>query len=166
MGWRMNRNDRLFSSTDWFSVSEGRKKEIRDEINELDPDQLLNTSVETAVQYFVDKNAVPVPVLDRGNLVIEDREALRMVNDYGRQVPVVTTEIVVTVPFSGAADAFRIKPSTFRMSAPLALVATGQLVFTVDASNRDAAQVRDEIEGTLDDIEFNLENMRNDVAKF
>ncbi|MGJ3259544.1 MAG: hypothetical protein ACFE0S_08065 [Rhodospirillales bacterium] len=162
----MSRNDRLFNSTDWFSVSEERKAAIRNEINELDPDQLLNTSVDTAVQHFVEKNTVPVPVLDRDNIVIENREASRMVNDYGRQVRVTTTEIVVTVPFSGATDAFRIKPSTYRMSAPLAHIATRQLVFTVDASNRDAAQVRDEIEETLDDIEFNLNNLRNDVASF
>ena len=151
---------------DWFSVSEARKQAIRDEINDLDPDQLLNTSVETAVQYFAEKNTIEVPVLNRENIVIEDREASRVVNDYGRQVTVTTTEIVVTVPFSGVADAFRIKPSTFRMSAPIALVASGQLTFTVDASNRDPAQVRQEIEGTLDDIDFNLNNLRNDVEKF
>lgn len=102
----MNRNDHLFSSTDWFSVSDARKKAIRDEINELDPNQLLNTSVETAVQYFIDKTAIEIPVLDRDDLVIEDREVSRVVNDYGRQITVTATEIVVTVPFSGAADAW------------------------------------------------------------
>lgn len=162
----MSRNDRLFSKTDWHSVGEGRKSAIRVEINNLDPDQLLNTSVETAIQHFVDQNAVSVPVLDRKNLVIEDREASRMVDDYGRQVSVVTTEIVVTVPFSGTADAFGIQPSTYRMNAPIALISTGQLIFTVRASNRDASQVRDEIEGTLDGIEWNLDNIRNDVASF
>lgn len=162
----MNRNKALFSSTDWFSVCDARKKAMRDEIDALDPERLLNTSVETAVQHYIEETAIEVPEIDRANLVVDSREVSRLINDYGRQITVTTTVIDIIVPFEGAADAFGIRPSTYLMSAPHALVANGKLVFTVDAHNRDHTQVRQEIEGTLDDIEHNLNNLRTNVEAF
>lgn len=161
----MNRNDRLFSSNDWSSVRGARKRAIHDEIEALDPDRLLSMGVDTAVQYFIDKSA-EVPVLDRPNLVVDQREVARTINDYGRNISIKTTVIDVTVPFEGAADAFGIRPSSYLMSSPIAVVATEHLFFSVDAYNRDQGNVKKEIEGTLDDIETNLDNLRRDIATF
>lgn len=105
---------------------------MHEEINQLDPDQLLNTSVETAVQHFIDKNAIEVPMLDRAEVVIDPAKPREQ-----STVPLTTTEIDVTVPFRGAVDAFSIRPSTFRVSSPLADVASGYLTFTVSAYKRD-----------------------------
>ena len=46
----MNRNNALFSSTEWFSVRETRKKATFDEISALDANRILNTSVENSLQ--------------------------------------------------------------------------------------------------------------------
>jgi hypothetical protein len=162
----MNRNDALFSSMDWFSVREASKAAIHDEIETLDADRLLNTSLDTAAQYFIDKNAIEVPVLDRAQVVIDSREVSRTINDWGRQITVTATEIEVSVPFHGAKDAFGIQPSMHPLSPPRALVASGVLLFTVDAHNRNHEQVRKEIERTLDQIEQQLGNLRANVAEF
>jgi hypothetical protein len=44
---KMSRSNALFSSTDWFSVREARKKATFEEINTLDAPRILNTTVDT-----------------------------------------------------------------------------------------------------------------------
>lgn len=44
------------SLTDWSPVNEAGKNAMREEINALDPNQILNTNVETTVEVFVQKN--------------------------------------------------------------------------------------------------------------
>ncbi|MFZ0847907.1 MAG: hypothetical protein WAO08_01715, partial [Hyphomicrobiaceae bacterium] len=135
----------LFSSTEWFSVRETRKKATFDEISALDANRILNTSVETLCKYYEDKNAIEVPVLDRLQVVIDPREVTRRVNDYGRHITVTATEIDVSVPFVGASDAFHIQPSMYTSSPPYGQIAGGLLTFVVDAYSRNKQQVKQEI---------------------
>lgn len=162
----MSRSNALFSTTDWFSVREARKKATFDEINALDAARVLNTTVDTLCRYYEDKNAIEVPVLDRSQVVIDHREVARRINDYGRNITVTSTEIEVSVPFTGASDAFRIQPSMYTMNPPDGLIAGGQLTFVVDTYGRDEQQVKREIERTLDQIEQQLGNLRANLAEF
>lgn len=162
----MSRSNALFSSTDWFSVREARKKATFDEINALDAARILNTTVDTLCKYYEEKNAIEVPVLDRSQVVIDHREVPRRINDYGRDITVTATEIEVSVPFEGASDAFRIQPSMYTMNPPDGVIAGGQLTFVVDAHGRDDQGVKREIERTLDQIEQQLGNLRANVAEF
>jgi hypothetical protein len=162
----MSRGNTLFSTTAWFDVREARKKATFEEINSLDADRILNTSVDTLCKYYEDKNAIEVPSLDRAQVVIDHREVPRAVNDYGRRITVTATEIEVNVPFSGPSDAFRIQPSMYSLNLPQTQVASGVLIFSVDACNRDQQQVRQEIERSLDLIEQQLGNLRANIAEF
>jgi hypothetical protein len=162
----MSRSNILFSTTDWFSVREARKKATYEEINGLDAARILNTTVDTLCKYYEEKNAIEVPVLDRSQVVIDHREVVRRVNDYGRDITVTAIEIEVSVPFEGASDAFRIRPSMYTMDPPYGLIAGDQLTFVVDAHGRDDQQVRREIERTLEQIEQQLCNLRANVAEF
>ncbi|MGH7489491.1 MAG: hypothetical protein ACREMY_28405, partial [bacterium] len=123
----MSRSNALFSTTDWFSVREARKKATYEEINNLDAARILNTTVDTLCKYYDEKNAIEVPVLDRSQVVIDHREVVRKIKDYGRNITVTATEIDVSVPFEGASDAFRIQPSMYTMDPPAGLIAGGQL---------------------------------------
>lgn len=157
-------NDRLFSSIDWHSVRDNIINDIKKESDGFTPDQILNTNSETTVNYFIDKHRITVPTIDRENIEIDDREVLRTFQDYGRTIQTKITEIIVTVPFQGTAEIFRVRPTTYRMSSPIAKVFPNHLTFTVHAENRNADQIRNEIETTLDDIDFNLNNLRKDVS--
>lgn len=162
----MSRNDTLFSRTDWFSVRDQILQAVRDEIDSLDQDRLLGTSVDTLCEYFGDKYTFEVPVLDRSGVEIDHREDSRMVEDYGRTVRIQETVIDVSVPFTGPSDAFGVRPSSYTMNQPRALVASSQLTFSVQTHGRDDTQVRNEIERTLDTIENMLANLRRDASGF
>jgi hypothetical protein len=77
-----------------------------------------------------------------------------------------STEIEVSVPFTGASDAFRIQPSMHTPSPPDGQIAGGQLTFVVGTYGRDEEQVKREIERTLDQIEQQLGNLRANEAEF
>lgn len=42
----------LFSKVDWFSVDQHQRKRLVAEINELDGERLLNTSIDDLCDYF------------------------------------------------------------------------------------------------------------------
>src|SRR5680860_556298 len=158
--------DSLFSRVDWFSVCQGRKDAMREEINALDADRILNTSVDALCKYFEDKNAIEVPVIDCAQVAVETHETKRRVNDFGRNTVVPSTEIEVSVPFDGPSDAFGIQPSTHIVGMPRATVVGNVITFRVDAFNCSDQQVKTEIERTLDQIEQQLTNLRKDVSQF
>lgn len=47
--------DFLFNSIDWFSVERHQRKRMTDEIDGIDANRLLNTSVEDLCTYLADK---------------------------------------------------------------------------------------------------------------
>lgn len=124
----MASNDILFFEYDWFSVAENQKKALREEVASYDGNLLLNTSVEDLVDYFVKKYRIEVPSLDRDGIVADQREAKIDVThrfDYGgsgRGARHVTgTAVEITVPFTGEAEAFKIRPTTYNHNPPRAL---------------------------------------------
>ncbi|MFC3230359.1 hypothetical protein ACFOGJ_24130 [Marinibaculum pumilum] len=155
----------LFSSNDWASLSQAREEGLKNAINEFDPDRLLGMSDETVMAHISDLLATDVPILHRDKIQISHRDGTRQVDDYGRTVTIPTTEVDVTVPHSGPSDAFKIRPSTYRSSTPRAFVASTELLFTVDATQRDPKQVRHDIDAQLDEIEFHLDKLRADVER-
>lgn len=157
---------RLFSPTKWHDTRDSRLRAVRDEINRLDEDRLLNSGVDILCQYFQDKNQIELPRLDRDSVSVDMREVQREVNDYGQIVTVTGTVVDVEVPFEGPADAFQVQPTSFHMNLPPAVVARNALHFSVQADGREKDQIRSEIDRTLDQIEKNLANLQRDVERF
>ncbi|MEJ2381837.1 MAG: hypothetical protein P8076_11770, partial [Gammaproteobacteria bacterium] len=82
---------------------------MRAEIERVDPDRLLNSSVDDLSQFFAEKFKIDVPELDVDNIVVDQREKkidvsrdpMRMIMDRGQPFYVTGSEIEVEVPFSG-----------------------------------------------------------------
>ena len=73
----MAREDYLFVRIDWHSVDSQQRQQMVSEIERLDPERLLNTSVEDLAQYFSDQYKVAVPAIDEDNIVVDQREKNR-----------------------------------------------------------------------------------------
>ena len=56
-------------------------RELEDEVEGWDENQLLNTSVDDLGEYFVKKYRIDVPVLDRGGIIVDHRE--KQIDDSG-----------------------------------------------------------------------------------
>lgn len=61
----MAREDYLFTGPDWHSVDLHQRQQIVAEIERVDPDRLLNTSVDDLALYFSEKYQIDVPVLEK-----------------------------------------------------------------------------------------------------
>lgn len=168
----MAREDYLFTGADWHSVDRHQRQQMIAEIEEVDPDRLLNTSADDLAAYFSEKYKIDVPVLDEENLVVDQREMQidvsrdqdRYISDRSRPFYITGSEIEVEIPFSGEAEAFKIQPNPYTSSPPRAAVRGNVLTFAISGTNLEAEQVRREIERTVTDVQSYLTNLRANVA--
>jgi hypothetical protein len=167
----MARDDYLFSGFDWFSVEQHQKNELKREVEAYNGNQLLNTSVEDLVTYFAEKYSIEVPVLRKEGIVADQREANVDVSgrfDYDTRGAgphhVSGTTVEIAIPFSGEAQALRIRPTTFSFNPPRAAVDEGgYIVFAITDVRLQADQVRKQIDSFINDVENNLSNLRTNV---
>lgn len=166
--------DYLFSEVYWHSVESRQHQQLVDEIERIDGDRLLNTSVEDLVAYFVEKFKIDVPTLDLENLVVDQHEKqidvsgdrLRFLADHDGPFYVAGSEIKVEIPFEGNAWAFRMRPNPFTLSPPRASVDGSLVSFSIAGTNLQADQVRGEIDRTVSEIQSYLVNLRSNVSGF
>lgn len=168
----MAREDYLFTGADWHSVDRHQRQQMVAEIEKVDPDRLLNTSVDDLALYFSEKYKIDVPVLDEENLTVDQREKQidvsrdtnRYITDRSRPFYITGSEIEVEIPFTGEAEAFKIQPNLYTLSPPRASVRGNLLTFAIVGTNLEAAQVRAEIERTVREVQSYLTNLRSNVA--
>lgn len=168
----MDREDYLFTGADWHSVDRHQRQKMVEEIEKVDPDRLLNTSVDDLAFYFSEKYKIDVPALDEENLTVDQREKQidvsrdpnRYTTDRSRPFYITGSEIEVEIPFTGEAEAFKIQPNPYTLSPPRASVRGNLLTFAIVGTNLEAAQVRAEIERTVREVQSYLSNLRNNVA--
>ena len=108
------RNDFLFSRADWFSVEENQKRALQSEIDAIDGNRLLNTSVDDLCDFFEEKFRIDIPELHEDQIVADQQEVqidvsqepMRFIRDRSRPFNIAGTLVEVTVPFSGESEAF------------------------------------------------------------
>ena len=167
----MVRNNSLFSTVEWFSFKEYQLKDLAEEVNGWNGDQLLKTSVEDLCEYFVNKYRIDVPVLDRDGIAVDQRETevdvsrdpLRFISDRSQPVYVSGTEIEITVPFTGDSLAFTITPIIYSSNPPSGNVRDGTLTFFITGENLEVDKVRLEIDQKVDHIDSYLTNLRENA---
>lgn len=168
----MAREDYLFTGTDWHSVDRHQREQMVAEIEKIDPDRLLNTSVDDLSIFFSDKHKIEVPVLDEENLVVDQREKQidvsrdqnRYISDRSRPFYITGSDIEVEIPFTGEAEAFKIQPNPYTLSPPRASVRGNLLTFSITGTNLEATQVREQIDRTIREVQSYLTNLRANVA--
>lgn len=169
----MVREDHLFTGPDWHSVDRYQRQQMVAEIERVEPDRLLNTSVDDLAVYFSEKFQIDVPVLDEENLVVDQREKQidvsrdrnRGITDRSKPFYISGSEIEVEIPFIGEAEAFKIQPNPYTFNPPRASVRGSVLTFAISGTNLEASQVRSEIERTVREIQSYLTNLRANVAE-
>lgn len=168
----MAREDCLFRGPDWQSVERHQRQQMAADIEGVDADRLLNSSVEDLAAYFAEKFEIDVPTLDIGNLVVDQREKqidvsgepMRLIRDRSRPFYITGTEVEVELPFSGEAEAFKIQPNPYTLSPPRASVNGSIVSFRIVGTNLEAEQVRNQIDRTVAEIQSYLSNLRSNVS--
>jgi len=154
-----NRDDFLFSKYDLSDVLRATEKKIFEEIDAIEGNRLLNTSVDDLCDYFEQKYKGEVPQLKENEITVDQKEVKRPPYAAG-------TAVTFFVPFDGDAELFRCRPSTFTVSFPRASISQIELVLTYPCTTHDAAAVKSEFDKDLSEIRQFLEWIKHDVSSF
>jgi hypothetical protein len=169
---RQQQRNYLFSSFDWFAVQDHQKKQLMEEVAKFDGNRLLNTSVEDLAAYFEKKYTLNVPVLLEDQIVADQRETqidvsgdpYRYISDRSRPFYVPGAVVEITVPFEGDVEAFRIQPTSYTTSPPVADIKGNSLVIRIQGTDLTTEKVRGTIDSTLSEVKRYLGVLRNDAA--
>ena len=168
---RRGQGDDLFCNADWFSVEESQRRKLQSEIDAIDGNRLLNTSVDDLCAYFEDKFRIDVPKLHEDQIVADQQEVqidvsqdpMRFIRDTSRPFYVAGTLVEVTVPFSGESDAFRIQPTTYTMTRLRGEIRDRTLVIKVQGTDLEPQRVRAKIDRTIGEIKQHLDCLRGNA---
>lgn len=168
------RDEFLFHGPEWFAVAEHQKHSLQSEIDAIDGNRLLNTSVDDLCAYFEEKFRINVPVLQEDRIVVGQEETkidvsqdpMRFIRDRSRPFYIPGTLVEVTVPFSGDSEAFKIRPTTFTTTLPRGKVNNNSLVIRVMGADLKPEQVRAAIDRTLGEIKQYLEWLHGNASGF
>lgn len=134
--------DYLFGKADWYSVERDQQAKMRSEIGNLASNQILNSSLDDLADYFEEKYTLSVPTLNQDTMVADQREKdIDVTNDRNRHWitpgPHILrgTELSLTLEFTGDAELFHVRPSSYTMNPPQAEVGNGRLF--CESSTRD-----------------------------
>lgn len=161
----------LFHNVDWHSVDQHQRKEMAKEIDGINADRLLNTSVDDLCDYFEKKYKIEVPTLRPDNIVADQRETKidvsgdprRYFSNPGQPFYVSGTTVEISVPFEGDGEVFKVQPTTYSMSPPRADIKNNNLILKIEGTDLAAEQVRNEINRTIAEIEGHLVTLRNNA---
>lgn len=164
----------LFSDKDLRAVLDARQKQMFAEIDGIETNRLLNTSVEDLEQYFEDQYRLDAPVLREEDIYVDQAEIQidvrhdqnRIIHDKSRPFYVTGTRITYSVPFDGNADLFACAPSARSSMPPQAEITGNELHVRYDNTNHDPERLRNEFDRNLDQIRQYLRWINNDISTF
>ena len=158
----------LFSRQDLRSVLQGQTKDMLAEIQSYDPNQLLNTSTERLLDYFVEKYSVEVPVLqeDGSSVRAEDVQITGKGAFSGESRPLSATRYHIRVPFTGDPRLFNSSPSTMTTIRPKARIESDGLIFVYEQTAHDAAALDGIYNRDLASVRQYLQWISEEVGNF
>src|SRR4051812_23396365 len=165
----------LFNRVSIYDVLQSHKQKLKEKIQSLKPDYVLNASEQDLIAWLVDESKLEVPMIDESKIEIEHQEKQidvsgdprRMFFDRSGPFYVPGTEFTFIVPFTGDAGFFEVSPQqgVISLSGTRAAIMKGEIRFTYVNANGDAAGAKREFENELQNIKQNLQNLRASVTQ-
>lgn len=165
----------LFASRDLIELMETHLMAMRQEIEQLDANRLLNTSPTDLSQYLIEKYTLQAPSLRRDDWSASEQETRvdvrhdqnRWIDDRSRPCLVPGQLIEVEVPIEGEIELMYARASTFSSCAPKAMIRANSL-FLIYQIPHDAPQtdIRQKIDHTLNEIDQHIGWVTNDINGF
>jgi hypothetical protein len=167
-------NDLLFyGSGDMFSVVQTRRAQVSEAVERISKDKFLNASEEDLVAALCDDLHLDVPTISDEPTVEShetkkdvSRDPMRLILDPSRPFYVPATEIVISIPFSGDAAFFRIRPSTFSLNPPRGVISGNELRLSYIQETPDGQSLKQRYESDLRQINESLRNLVEMAQQF
>lgn len=155
----------LFHKHDIFQVVESHRAGAVQLVRNMDGDRLLNTPTDDLVQYAVEKFAFDLPQLLTDQAHVDQREDDVEVHDFGRIIRVKGTVVELTIPFTGDKDFFFIRPTTFNLNPPRAIVSDQSLIIHVKGRGLTKEQVQSGLQRTIAEVQQYLDWQKPSAAE-
>lgn len=165
----------LFNKADIYDVLEGQKEAVKKKVYSLESNYLLNTSETDLIEWLVSELRLDVPeildseihVAEHGETKVDvSRDPMRWIDDRSQPFYVQGTKTVIAIPFSGDADFFDIRPSTFTTMLPRAEIVGNELRLAYSQIDANGEGIKREYTSTLNQIKQYLGWLKENVAQF
>jgi len=151
----------LFCTYDLSAMLQNAALQLRQEVETLEANRLLNTAPEDLKNYLAQKYRVEPISLLRDQWCADYQEAQvdvrydqsRWITDTSRPVMIPGERVDVRVPFEGEAELFYAQPNASSSSPPRALVEKNELVLRYDSPSDAPRDVRPLVDRTLAEID-------------
>jgi hypothetical protein len=152
----------LFCTYDLSQSLLGTQQKMKEEIESLESNRLLNTAPADLVDYLVEKYKVEPVRLQRDDWYAEPPkeiqvdvryDQMRWIPDTSRPALVPGERTEVRVPFEGDAELLYSQPNTMSSSPPRAMIEKNEIVLRYDMPSDAPREVRPLIDRTLTEIE-------------
>ena len=155
----------LFCTYDLAQGLQNTVGKMRNEVEELDANRLLNTAAEDLKRYFVEKHSVEPIRLLRDDWYADPQETqvdvrhdpMRWIDDKSRPALVPGERVEVRVPFEGEAELFYCAPNTMTTNPPRAIVEGNELVLRYESPSDAPRDARPALDQALAEIERYLQ---------
>lgn len=153
----------LFHEYDMFGVQQATNEQLRKMIESADAVSITTGTVDDVAKTFVQKVRLDVPDLTEGAISVDVEEAAVDVSgdhmrafydgDF-RSGPRLVPGIRATyfVPYRGDKDFFKIRPNTYTLSAPIAVVEPNELVFQFERGDQNVAATKADFDRQLGEV--------------
>jgi hypothetical protein len=164
----------LFASYDLRAVFEAQRHKMREEVDSLEPNRLLNTSPADLAKYLVEKYSIEPLALHVELWSVDQQEVgVDVSGDWNRfaferpQGPYLIPgqRIEVTVPFEGNHDLIYCRPSMVS-SPPRGKVAGNAVKLSWDMPNDAPREIRPEIDRAVAEIQQYVDRIGAEVTSF
>lgn len=165
----------LFASHDLRAIIENQRESMKQEVERIDANRLLNTSPSDLSKYLVEKYNLTAPVLKRDAWSADEHETQidvrndqnRNITDRSRPCLIPGQRITIEVPFEGETELLYARPSSFSSMFPRAEVKGDSIFLKFDiAHDAQPRDIKQEAERILNDIEQHLGWVRSDLKGF
>lgn len=164
----------LFSESDLYNVLRSREDEVFREIDGIEGNRLLNTSVEDLCDYFEQKYTFEVPRLLEERITVDQREVpidvsqdfRRAIFDRSKPYYIKGTAITCFIPFEGDTELIRYRPSGFTFNPPRGQISENELILTYPTLEHDANAIKSAFQNDLSEIKWYLTQVESDVSRF
>ncbi|MDP9974564.1 hypothetical protein J2W39_005833 [Variovorax paradoxus] len=139
-------------------------EKMRQEVEGLDENRLLNTPPEDLKNYLVDKYSITPITLLRDQWYADYQDApvdvrhdrMRWIEDRSRPAMVAGERVEVRIPFEGESELFYTKANTFNMNPPSAVIEKNEVILRYDTPTDQPRDIRALVDHTLNEIEQHL----------
>jgi hypothetical protein len=139
-------------------------EKMRQEVEALDENRLLNTASDDLKKYLVEKYGVTPITLLRDRWYADYRDApvdvrydqLRWIDDKRRPAMVSGEHVDIRIPFEGESELFYTRANTYTMNPPRAAIEANELVLRYESAADQPQNIRPQIDRAMVDIEQHL----------